>query len=362
MVSAIVLAGGYATRLRPLSLTKPKALLPILGMPLLDYILSSLESTPQIDKIYLSLRVMADKIVEHIRKDGEDKRNVIPVIEPTRLGDAGALKYILTQQNDLSDDVLVVYGDIYNEVDYNKLLDFHQSKGCDATIVGTQVEDPKRYGVLLVDGDRLIQIIEKPKAPISNLINAGVYVFKKKLLEKIDGISISKDFLPRLLTNGTCITVYPYRGLWMDIGVPSDYMRINLELLALKYPKGYIDKDAKVSEKAILKPPFYIGEGSVIGEDTIIRNSIIGKSGNVGKGCYIEESILMDDIRVGDFTLIKGSIIGDKNTVGKWSRIEDSILGDEVTVYDTVLINKDTVILPYKEVTESVHDKGKIIL
>jgi len=363
MVSAIVLAGGYATRLRPLSMTKPKALLPILDKPLIDYILDALESS-QVDNVYLSLRVMADKILEHIKVTN---RNVIPIVEKERLGDAGPLKMI-SSQYELSEDVIVVYGDIYNEVDYKRLIDFHQSKGCDATIVGTQVEDPKRYGVLVVDDYRLVQIIEKPKIPVSNLINAGVYVFKKKLFDKIDGlengnsISIARDFLPRLISSGTCIAVYPYKGLWMDIGIPSDYMRINLELLALKFPKGYVSENAKVSEKAELRPPFYIGEDVLINDDSVIRNCIIGKRGKIGKGDYIEESILMQGANIGDFTTIAESILGDSVTVGKWNRIESSILGDEVLTYDNVLINKDTIILPYKEVSESIYERGKIIL
>ncbi|BCU69452.1 nucleotidyltransferase family protein [Stygiolobus caldivivus] len=363
MVSAIVLAGGYATRLRPLSLTKPKALLPILDKPLIDYILDALEYS-QVDNIYLSLRVMADKILEHIKNTN---RNVIPVVESERLGDAGPLRIINNQYN-LSDDVIVVYGDIYNEVDYKRLIEFHQSEGCDATVVGTQVEDPKRYGVLVVDDHKLIQIIEKPKVPVGNLINAGVYIFKRKLFEKIDGlangnaVSISRDFLPKLISSGTCISVYPYKGLWMDIGIPSDYMRINLELLTLKYPKGFIGENANVSEKAELRPPFYISNGVTVGGDSFIRSSIVGRRSKIGKGSYIEESIFMENVQIGDFSSIVDSIIGENSTVGKWNRVESSILGDEVTTYNNIMINKDTIILPYKEVTESIHERGKIIL
>ncbi|BFH72684.1 NDP-sugar synthase [Sulfurisphaera javensis] len=357
MVSAIVLAGGYATRLRPLSLTKPKALLPILGKPLLDYILDSLEMSG-VDQTYLSLRVMADKILSHI--EGEN-RKVIPIIEKERLGDAGPLKYI-SHKYELSDDVLVIYGDIYHEIDIKSLLTFHEKQGCDATIVGKPVEDPRRYGVLITEGERLVQIIEKPKNPVSNLINAGVYIFKRKLFENINGQSIAKDFLPRLLSDKTCVAVYKYDGLWMDIGVPSDYMKINLELLSLKYPKGFIAENAKISEKADLIPPFYIGNNVNISGDSYIFNSIIGKNSIIKNGVYIEQSILMDDVKIDNYSYIKDSILSDKNNLGKWVRIDSAILGDEVIVYDGIFINKDTIILPYKEVNESVYDKGKIIL
>lgn len=357
MVSAIILAGGYATRLRPLSLTKPKALLPILGKPLIDFILDSLEKT-EVDRIYLSLRVMADKILSHL--DGR-VRNVVPVIEKERLGDAGPLK-LISNKYDLSDDVLVVYGDIYNEIDYQSLIDFHSRKGCEATVVGKTVEDPRRYGVLVKEGDRLIQIVEKPKNPVSDLINAGVYVFKRHLFDKIQGQSIAKDFLPKLLKEDFCISVYEYNGLWMDIGVPADYMRINLELLSLKYPKGFISKEANVSEEANLIPPYYIGSGTKISSNSYIYNSIIGNSSTIGDGVYIDQSIIMNNVKVDRYSFIRDSIIGDNNDIGKWVRIDSAILGDEVTLYDGVLINKDTIILPYKEVNESVYERGKIIL
>ncbi|AAY79615.1 nucleotidyltransferase family protein [Sulfolobus acidocaldarius] len=359
MVSAIVLAGGYATRLRPLSLTKPKALLPVLGKPLMDYTLYSLASS-DVDTIYLSLRVMADKVLDHVKQLNLQK-NIVSVIEESRLGDAGPLKFINSKYN-LSDDVIVVYGDIYAEIDFNKLLEYHQSKGCNATLTATQVEDPSRYGVLITDGHRLIQIIEKPKTPLSNLVNAGIYVFKKELLNKIDGLSISRDFLPKLLVSDTCVSVYPYKGLWMDIGVPRDYMRINLELLTLKYPKGFISQSAKVSEKAELFPPFYIGDNTTVGEGSSIRNSIIGVNNRIGNGSCVEESILMNDVMLGDFSLIKESVIGDEVSLGKWNRVDGAIIGDGVLIHDQVFINRDTIILPDKEVAESVYDKGKIIL
>jgi len=357
MVSAIILAGGYATRLRPLSLTKPKALLPILGKPLLDYILDSLDEA-EVSDSYISLRVMADKILTHL--DGKTKK-IIPVIEKERLGDAGPLKLISSRYN-LSEDVLVVYGDIYNEIDYRSLINFHERKGCDATIVGKAVEDPRRYGVLVTEGDRLIQIVEKPKNPVSNLINAGVYIFKKKLFEKIDGRSIAKDFLPKLLKDNVCISVYRYDGLWMDIGVPADYMRINLELLSLKHPRGYISNDSKISDKANLIPPYYIGSGVKVDEDAYIYNSIIGNLSNINKGVYIEQSILMNNVKVNNYSFIRDSIVSDYDDLGKWVRLDSVILGDEVVLYDGVFINKDTIILPYKEVNESVYERGKIIL
>ncbi|WP_338600135.1 NDP-sugar synthase [Sulfolobus tengchongensis] len=361
MVSAIILAGGYATRLRPLSLTKPKALFPLLNKPILAYILETLYDA-NITDIYLSLRVMADKIIDYLK--GIKMADKIKIeVENEPLGDAGPLR-ILSEKYNLDDDVLVIYGDIYSEIDVKSLLDFYYKKGCDAVIVGTEVQDPRRYGVLYTENDILVELIEKPKKPISNLINGGIYIFKKKLFQNIKiPSSISRDFLPELLKS-KCIAVYKYRGLWADIGLPDDYLRLNFELLVQKYPKGYIDPSARVNENSTLIPPYYIGPNDVIKEEAYISsNTILGNDVEIGKGTYISESILMNKVKVKEYTYITGSIIAEKCKIGKWNHVLDgSILGEEVITNDGILLNRRTIILPNKEVNDSVYDTGRIIL
>ncbi len=363
MASAIVLAGGYATRLRPLSLTKPKALFPVLGKPIIDYILDAIELAG-IEDVYLSLRVMADKVISHLEAEG---RKAKYVVEKEPLGDAGPLKYI-SSNYPLDEVVVVVYGDIYSEIDLKELLKFHEKSGCPATVVGKRVENPRRYGVLVTEGDVLVQIQEKPEKPVSNLINAGIYVFNKRLFsdlskDRTSEMSIAKDFLPKLLGT-TCVSVYEYKGVWADIGVPNDYMRLNFALLAEKYPKGFVSTEAKVSEGSTLEPPFYLSPGVSIGSDAVIsKNAVIGKGSEVGKGVFVSDSILMDNVKVGDYSYLVGTIVADKTRLGKWNHLrEGTIVGEEVLTRDGVLLNRETIILPNKEVTESIYERGKIIL
>ncbi|ARM76339.1 sugar phosphate nucleotidyltransferase [Acidianus manzaensis] len=358
MVSAIILAGGYATRLRPLSLTKPKTLFPVLGKPILSYILDNLEESG-IDDIYISLRVMADKVTNYL---DTIKKKITPIIEKDPLGDAGALKYV-SQKVKLDDIVLVIYGDIYSEVNYKELIDFHLKHDCKATMVATEVEDPRRYGVLLTEDEKITEIIEKPKNPISNLINAGVYVFNKDILDLIHGESISKSFIPKILEKG-CISVYKYSGVWADIGTPKDYMKLNFELLSKRYPKGLISSSAKVSEKSTLIPPYLISENSVIKEGSYIdSNTILGVNVSVQENTYIGESLIMDNASIGANSHLSNVIVADKCKIGKWNYIADgSILGEEVITHKGILLNRNTIILPNKEVTESIYKENKIIL
>jgi mannose-1-phosphate guanylyltransferase len=358
MVSAIVLAGGYATRLRPLSLTKPKALFPVLDKPMIDYIIDLLENAG-ISDIYVSLRVMGDKIMDYLEGEG---RKIKFVIEKDPLGDAGPLRYIDSQYK-LDDTVVVIYGDIYTELNIKDLLLFHEKKDCPATMVGKEVDDPRRYGVLITEGDTLIEIVEKPRNPISKLINAGVYVFDKKLFDLINGSSISKNFLPVILQNN-CISVYKYNGIWADIGVPKDYLKLNFSLLAERYPKGYISSNAEISANVTLIPPYFISDGVKISDSSIIdSNTILGKNVNIGRGVFVSESLIMNDVKIADHSYISGSIIADKSNIGKWNHIrEGTIIGEEVLTKDGILLNQNTIILPNKEVSEPIFKRGKIIL
>ncbi|AOL16062.1 mannose-1-phosphate guanylyltransferase [Sulfolobus sp. A20] len=362
MVSAIILAGGYATRLRPLSLTKPKALFPLLNRPIIRYTLDSLIDS-DVNDIYLSLRVMADKIINYLKNSNLlDKVKIEVENEP--LGDAGPLR-VLSEKYNLDEDVIVIYGDVFSEVNIKSLLDFYYKKSCDAVIVGVEVDDPRRYGVLYTENDILVELIEKPRRPISNLINGGIYIFKKELFESIRvPSSISRNFLPNILKSNKCIAVYKYSGIWADIGVPDDYLKLNFKLLIEKYPKGYIGPSAKVSESSTLIPPYYIGQDNVIKEDAYLSShTILGDNVKIGRGCYISESILMNNVEVKDYTFVTGSIIADKSRIGKWNHVlEGSILGEEVITGDGILINKGTIILPNKEVNEPIYDRDKIIL
>ncbi|BCU67347.1 mannose-1-phosphate guanylyltransferase [Sulfolobales archaeon HS-7] len=357
MVYAVVVAGGYATRLRPLSLTLPKALFPILGKPIIDYTIDGLlQISPS--RILIAARVMADRLINYYKGTG-----ITFEVEKEPLGDGGSLGVIVRKFN-INEPVVVVYGDIYSEMDYSELLKFHEKHNCECTLVSTRVKDPRRYGVIIKKDNYVENIIEKPSENISDLINAGIYVFRPKVLANISGkVSIARDILPSLLRNG-CIAAYEYKGIWADIGVPKAYMKLNADLLITKYPRGYISNSAKISEKTTLYPPYFIDNNTNIREDSVIEPlTVIGKDNEIGKMVFLSESVLMDRINVGDSTFIKSSIIGNNTKIGKWVHIrEDSILGEEVIINDTVLLNQNTIVLPNKEISSSIYERGRIIL
>ncbi len=367
MVKVVVLAGGFATRLRPLTLTRPKPLLPILDKPLLDWIIDSLRDAELYD-IILSLRYLSH-LIKARYGSGIDYGVSIKYVEEHRpLGDAGPIR-LVKEKVGLDETFLVVYGDIFSNIDYRSLLEFHKKKGGLATIVLTRVEDPSRYGVAVLDDDRRITgFVEKPepgKAP-SHMINAGVYVFEPDVVEYIPEKTpskLAKHVIPKLVSEGQ-VYGYIHDGLWSDIGVPADYYRANIEALRYFYPKGYVSENAEIDDKVVVEHPSYISDnvtirkGSKIGPYTVIgRNTVLGEN------VRVRGSILFPHVLAENSAVIRGSIVGEHCFIGKWARLEEgSIIGDEVVIDEEVLIARRVIILPFKEVNTSIYEEGKVIL
>jgi len=365
-LKAIILTGGFATRLRPLTLTKPKSLLPILGKPLLDWILEGLVRAG-LREIVLSVRYLADMIKKRYG-DGSEIGCFIKYAEEVKpLGDAGPIP-LINKTVGLDSTFIVVYGDVFSNVNYEDVVRYHKKKGGIATLVLTSVDNPHRYGVAVVDDDgKVIDFVEKPSENQvkSNLVNAGIYVFEPEVLKYFPSKTPSKlanDVIPRLVKEGV-IYAYKHEGLWSDIGVPADYLRANFEALLHYYPEGYVSKSADVGDVEIIEPVF-IGEEAVVGSGSVLGPfTIINQGCKVGRLTRISESLLLRAVVVEGSSLIIRSIIGEGCYIGRWVRVsENSIIGDGVVVDDCVYIARNVVILPYKELKTSVTKEGDIVL
>ncbi len=365
-MKAIVLAGGFATRLRPLTLTNPKPLLPILDRPLLDWILESLKAAG-IKEVILSVRYMSDKIKRRYF-DGSRLGVEIHYAEEIKpLGDAGPIPKIV-EEFSINETFLVVYGDVFSDVDLKEVIKYHKSRASNATLVLTEVDNPERYGVAELDSDgRIVNFIEKPpKSEVrSNLINAGIYVFEPEALKYFPSrtpAKLSKEVIPSLVKAGE-IYGYIHRGLWSDIGIPSDYLRANIDALRTYYPEGYVSSRAEVGE-ITLKQPVYIadnvkvGEGSVLGPYAIVNHGV-----RLGRGVRVTNSLLLSGSVVDNYTIIRGAIVGEGSYIGRWCRLSEGVvLGDNVVVGDEVFLSRGVVVLPYKEIGGDVFKEGAVIL
>src|SRR4030066_1248252 len=243
-MKALILAGGFGTRLRPLSCTRPKTLFPIVNKPLRQWIFERLAKN-DIKEAILAVNQLTEY---YIRQQRIPKSGLIVKYShdppKTPLGTAGPIK---KAENLIghSEPFLVLNGDIFADVSYREILESHTKRKALATIALCKVEDPSRYGVAeMAEGERIKRFIEKPPkdAPPPNLINAGVYVLSPevfKLIPEGKAVSMEREIFPKLAKEGRLYGHF-IEGLWMDIGKPEEYLQINkilLDALPTQTPK-----------------------------------------------------------------------------------------------------------------------------
>lgn len=364
MVDVIILAGGYATRLRPLTFTKPKPLLPILNKSVIDWILESATKVKPSD-IFLSVRYMSELIEKHVNHRWASLRGMVNIIKEDKpLGDGGPVSYIASMWE--LDDVIVVFnGDIFTRIDLEDAINEHVSKGALATICLTQVNDVSQYGVATLGKDNLVTgFVEKPEpgnAP-SNLINAGIYIFSKDALKYFPKPGtfgkLAIDVLPKMIKDHK---VYGYilKGYWYDIGTITSYLDANFRAL-----DEYCRDCPVPNNEALIKPPVFIGEnvtiepGAEVGPYVVVLNN-----SRIGAHSRVKYSVIMDNTTIENGAYIDLAVLGSDVFVGKWARIEKGVVvGDGSYISDHVLINRDSIIGPFREVNQSIYEVGKILL
>lgn len=368
-MKAVVLAGGFGTRLRPLSCTRPKHLFPIGNKPQLDWTLEKL-SKSGVKEAILAVNYMADLYVSHFKKSktnikvtfsrdisATDKRSVYQ----RPLGTGGPIKNV-EKLIGHKEPFLVLNGDVLTNINYTELVKKHRSKSkALATIALFKVDDPSRYGVAeLTKDNRILHFVEKPpreKAP-SNLINAGIYVLEPEIFNYIPSskpVSIEREVFPKLAEEGRLFG-YDFEGLWIDIGEPEDYLKANKLWLESEIGKNQIAKDVTIEEEAEVKAPSTVDKGTIIGAQSKIGpNVTIGEQVSIGRGVHLQNSIVFPGAVISDHTSIRNAIIGEAAIVGSWVKIEsDCLVGDHATICDNVTLTKGVTVCPWKEVRESV--------
>lgn len=340
-ISAVILAGGEGTRLRPLTNTRPKPLLPILGRPCVEYVIRSLADA-DVDRAYLTCGYRSQDMVDQLgdwRQFGLDMRFAF---EERPAGTAGAVKLL---EDELDGTVVVVSGDVLADVDIRSLVAMHRRKGALATMALTTVDRPEEFGIVGLDGDgRIVRFKEKPRTEevFSNLINAGIYVLEKRALGDIpagEKYDFSKQLYPKLLERGEPLYGMPLVGLWKDIGRPRDLLDANLRMAERKGTQisvpgaacsGRIVASSFRALGCDIAGPAFIGEGAVIGPRARLSSCAVGGRAEVGAGALIDDSFLMDGCSLGDGSVVRGSLVGKGCRIGKGVQVISSVLGDGI--------------------------------
>jgi len=302
---------------------------------------------------------MADILMQHYGKS-KHKMKLIYSIEEKPLGTGGAIK----NAEKLIDDrkpFIVLNGDIFTNFDYTKLLEEHKKNDAIATIALQRVKDYSRYGTVELDEkNRITQFIEKPKsgeAP-SNLINAGMYILDPEIFDYIPSsqpVSIEREIFPKLAEEGK-IYGHHFKDLWIDIGEPRDYLKVNQLLLDTKTKKNQIEKNSHIENNVEIKAPTKIDEEVTIGKKSKIGPHVtIGKHVTIRKETHIKNSVILPQTTISDSTSIDGTIIGENVTIGSHVKIKNNcIIGDHAEIRDNVTLTQGVTVCPFRKVSESV--------
>jgi len=358
-VKAVIIAGGFGTRLRPVSCTRPKHLFPIAGKPLLDWTLGRLAKNGVNETIF-AVNHMSEAFVKQYGKSAYGMK-IRYARELKPLGTGGCVKNAEKIIGRI-EDFLLLNGDIISNIDYAHLMKQHAKNRCTATITLHRVNDPSRYGVVeLAKQNRIKRFIEKPpreNVP-SNMINAGIYALSSKIFGYVPNgrrVSIEREVFPKLAEDNELFG-YEFQGLWIDVGQPSDFLEGNRLLLDSELQNGQVAKSAKVKNSAEIINPVAVGAHTKIGDRSRVGPHVtLCDYVAVGKNVHIRNSIVFSGTVISDFSSIEGAIIGEQVSIGKQVKMKDNVMiGDHAIIHDGVKLASGVTVCPHKEVTESTH-------
>jgi mannose-1-phosphate guanylyltransferase len=330
-VQALVLAGGEGTRLRPLTLTTPKPVMPLAGRPFLSFMLDWVHSHGT-EEVILSCGFMSDA-VKSVLGDIYEGMRLRHVIEEEPLGTAGPVR-LAYDEGLLEERVLVLNGDVLTDIDLTAELEQHERTGARATLALYPVDDTSSYGVVPTDGEgRVTAFIEKGggEAP-TNRINAGAYVLERDVVESIPAghaVSFEREVFPALIGDG--LYGYDAAGYWIDIGTPERYLEATWDLLAGRVHSTLPPRDetgSLIYENCLLAgahvgPQTVLGRHCSVGTDARVERSVLHERVHVGADATVIESVLAEGARVGE-----RARVGPDAMVGANAVIEaDAVVG-----------------------------------
>ena len=320
---AVVLVGGFGTRLRPLTATTPKQMLPVVNRPMIERVVEHL-ARHGVDEAVLALGYRPEPFLAAYPDDTCAGVRLRYAVESAPLDTAGAIRFAASEAGYTNERVLVVNGDVLTDLDIGRLVAFHDATGAEATIDLHRVDDPSLFGVVPTDDrGRVLAFVEKPsrdEAP-SDRINAGTYVLEPQAIARIpEGrpVSIERETFPAIVADGT---LYALDGeaYWIDAGTPSSFLRANLDLL------DGVRGDAEHG----------IAPSSTVAASAVVDRAVVGPGASIGAGATVRGAVLFDGVVVGEGAVVERSIVGSRSRVGAGARVSGlSVVGGDTVVPD----------------------------
>lgn len=375
-MKAVVMAGGEGARLRPLTIARPKPMVPVVNKPVMEHVLDLLKRHG-ITEVIVTLQYLASVVQDHFADGSSYGMDIKYAVEESPLGTAGSVK---NAQSELDETFIVLSADAVTDFDLGAIIDYHRERQAMATMTLYHVSNPLEYGVVITDDEGHIrQFLEKPSwgEAFSDTVNTGIYVLEPEVFDFIESgrvVDFSQEVFPRLLREGKSLYGNIASGYWCDVGNLQEYRRANADLLHGKVnlePLGkhigggvwcYND-DVEIAPDAQLYGPVYLGEAVKIKGGVIVRGpSVIRDFTIVDNRSHIDRSIIWRNCYIGERCELRGAIVGRQCSLkSKVMAFEGAVIGDNTTVGDGAIIQPSVKIWPNKEIETGATVSSSII-
>jgi len=323
-LEAILLVGGKGTRLRPLTLSAPKPLLPTAGVPFLAHQLTRAAECG-VTHVVLATSYRAEMFEEAFGDGAHFGLSIDYVYEDTPLGTGGGIRNAASRLRGGPDDpVVILNGDILSGHDLPAQVDLHRKKDAAVTLHLVEVEDPTRYGCVPTDGaGRVTDFLEKTPNPVTNRINAGCYVFRRSVIDAIPAgevVSVERLTFPGLIAADAVIMGYAESAYWLDVGTPEAFVRGSCDVVLGRMPSPALPGSPGES---LLLP------GASVAPDAVVSGgTVLGWAARVAAGAAVHGSVLFDGARVGEGAIVRDSIVGREAVVDSGAVLDGVVVGD----------------------------------
>ena len=376
-MKAVIMAGGFGTRIQPLTSSMPKPMIPLVNRPIMLHIVELLKKHNITELVMLLYH--QPEVIKKFFRDGSDFGVRITYVTPLEdMGTAGAVK---CAEKYLDERFLIISGDLLSNFNLQSVLDFHESSHALATITLTPVKDPLQFGVVITDKEqKIIQFLEKPGwgEVISDTINTGIYVLEPEVLALIpegENYDFSQDLFPKLLEMAAPLYGFPVKGYWRDIGNTDSYREAHHEIFKGKVnvkidePKQdvvgkdlRIGADVKLVDTAILEGTVIIGDNSQILGSSAIKDTVIGRNCTIEAGVKLVNCVVWDNVYIKKGASLSGAVVCNNVRVGQGVVMEEGVIvADDTSIGEDALIRQDVKIWPRKVIEGGSIVSGNLI-
>ncbi len=368
-MKAVVMAGGEGSRLRPLTIGRPKPMVPVVNVPVMEHILGLLRRHG-INQVVVTLQYLANVIQEYFGDGSDFGMEIHYTVEETPLGTAGSVK---NAEALLDQPFLVISGDALTDIDLTQVIRYHQQKGAMATLTLYRVPTPLEYGVVIIDQDgRVVRFLEKPSwgEVFSDTVNTGIYVLDPAIFRYVPPgrmVDWSADVFPQLLRNGDPMFGFIAGGYWCDVGNLAEYMRANADMLHglvnLETPGHQLpgriwvagagkEGDVEIDPSARLYGPIFLGKGVEVRAQAVIHGpTVIGDYTIVDERATIDRSVIWANCYIGEGADLHGALVGRQCSLKAGTVVfEGAVIGDNCTLGEMAIVRPNVKLWPSKEV------------